>query len=68
MTPTLVTEPLPPSASFRLESQVLPSLSTVVREGLRPRPSGAESHSPTISPVLTSMRTIVPRADAATLT
>ena len=36
--------------------------------GCVPRPSGAENHSPTISPVFTSIRTIVPRADAAMLT
>jgi hypothetical protein len=63
-----VTDPMPPAPSSRLDGQVLPNLSTVVRDGLCPRPDGADVHSPAIAPESTSMWTIVPRADAATLT
>jgi hypothetical protein len=51
-----------------LDSHVLPNLSTVVRDGLWPRPAGADVHSPTIVPESTSIRAIVPREDAATFT
>ena len=40
--PTLTTDPLLLSASSRFDAQAEPSRSTVVREGFRPRPLGAE--------------------------
>src|SRR5437899_11056357 len=47
-------------SSFRLPSQTLPYLSTVVREGLAGLRFGAVRYSPRIWPLLTSTRATVP--------
>src|SRR5687768_2802802 len=51
--------------SSRFVTHTLPSLSTVVREGLRARPFGDVRYSPRIWPVSTSIRTAVPRPELA---
>jgi hypothetical protein len=51
-----------------LPDQTFPNKSTVVREGLVGKPSGAVRYSPRIAPVFASIRMIVPLPDAATLT
>ena len=43
----------------------LPGFTTVVREGLRKRPFGAERYSASRLPVAASIFTIVPRSEAA---
>ena len=53
------------SASSRFVTQTLPSLSTVVRDGSSERFWGAVRYSPRMTPVSTSIRTAVPRAEFA---
>ena len=64
--PILTTDPLPPSYSSRLATHTLPLRSTVVLEGLRPRPFGAERYSPKTAPVSVLILTTVPLPEAAT--
>ncbi len=51
--------------SLRLVSQTFPFLSTVVREGLAPRPAGEVLYSPSTAPVRVSILTNVPLPDTA---
>lgn len=71
-TPIFTTDPLgvPPTGSFafRLPTHTFPNESVAVRDGFFPSPSGAVEYSPRIWPLVPSIRTSVPRPEAAMFT